>query len=152
MGFLFGHGGAFKQAEQNWDKWANTAGSYYQNVANQGIQNSAYQHALAEERKLLENNLAATGATAAVMGSTPAAQALAKQQAAQTIADSTARMGANISQDNLNAMGNYINVAKAATEGKNNALLQEAQAQSQAISGLIQSGASLASSLIPVKK
>lgn len=146
MGFLFGHSGAYKKAEKNWDAWRDKAEAEYMNQAGQGIQSSAYQQALAAERDLLKRSLANTEATAAVTGATPAAQALAREQATEAIADATSKMGSQVGQDRNSAMGNYLNAARIATEGKNNALLQEAQAQSQALSGLISAGAQVASS------
>lgn len=152
MGFLFGHGGGYKKAIKQWDQWEQAAKAEYENQANQGIQNSAYQQALAAEREMLKDNLAASNAMGAVTGASPAAQALAKQQAVDAIADATAKMGANITADRNAAMTNYINAGKQATEAKSQALIAESQAQSQALSGLISAGAQLASSFAPVPK
>lgn len=148
MGFLFGHGGAYKKAERNWNRWEAAARAEYENQAGQGIQNTAYQQALGKERDLLRDSLKAAASTAAVTGATPAAQALAQQQAVEAIADSTAKMGSNISADRNNAMQNYLQASRDATAQKNNALIQEAQAQSQALSGLIKTGANLVGTLV----
>ena len=148
MGFLFGHGGAYKKAEQNWDKYADEFGSYYKAQAAEGINATPYQQALAAEREILKNNLQTTAATSALTGGTAASQALAKQQATDAIAEATSRMAVQANNDQMNAMQNYQNVAKQATEGKNSALISEAQAQSQAMGGLIKSGFDLAGKFV----
>lgn len=150
MGFfssLFGLTG-YKDAEKAWNKYYAKAETEYRNMANQGINNSAYQQALAAERNLLQDNLNTIRATSAITGATPAAEAIAREQAMRVISDSTARMGANITADRNQAMQGYLEAARSAAAGKASAATGQAQAETQAGTGLIGGVAGLVSKLL----
>lgn len=144
---LFG-GSGYADAEKAWDRYYAKADTEYRNMANQGINNTGYQQALAAERNLLNENLKQIRATSAITGASPAAEAIAREQAQQAIAESTARMGANITADRNQAMQGYLQAARDQAAGKANAAVQQAQAETQAGVGLIGSVAGMGSSLL----
>lgn len=151
MGFfsaLFGGNSGFKDAQKEWDKYYKEVKPEYQRIANQGISNTAYQQALAAERDMLKDNLNTIRATSAITGATPAAESIARDQAMEAIADSTARMGANITADRNQAMQGYLQAARDAAKGKADAAVQQAQAETQAGSQLIGSVFGMGSSLL----
>lgn len=145
---LFGGTNGYKEATKLWDKYYVKAANEYRNQANQGINNTGYQQALAAERNMLKDSLNTIRATSAVTGASPAAEAIAREQNAQAIADATARMGANITADRNQAMQGYLNAAKEATAAKSNAAVQQAAAETQAGANLIGSIGSMASGMI----
>lgn len=150
MGFfsaLFG-GSGYADAEKAWNKYYATAEREYKNMANQGINNTAYQQALAAEKNMLNDNLKAIRAQSALTGASPAAEAMAREQNTQAIADATARMGANLTADRNNAMQGYLNAARDAAAGKANNAIQAAQAETQAGAGLISSIGSMGAGLL----
>lgn len=139
MGFfdsLFGSTG-YEDAKKEWERYGGKASAIYKGMASQGINNSAYQQALAAEREMLKDNLNTIQATSAITGATPAAEAIAREQAMKTIADSTARMGANITADKNSAMAAYLNSVKDVAAAKANASIQQAAAETAAGSALI---------------
>lgn len=144
---LFGLTG-YKDAEKAWNNYYAKASSEYRNMANQGINNTAYQQALAAERNMLQQNLDTIRATSAITGATPAQEAIAREQAMKTIADSTAKMGANITADRNQAMQGYLEAARSAAAGKAAAATGQAQGQTQAGTGLIGSVAGLISKIV----
>ena len=133
---IFGATG-HKDAERYWNDFYAKAEREYRNMANQGINNTGYQQALAAERNMLKDNLNTIRATSAITGATPAAQAIAREQNMQAIADTTAKMGANITADRNQAMQQYLAAAKDAARGKSAAATGQAQAETQAGAGLI---------------
>ena len=144
---IFGATG-HRDAEKYWNRYYATAETEYRNMANQGINNTAYQQALAAEKNMLKDNLDTIRATSAVTGATPAAEAIAREQNMQAIADSTAKMGANITQDRNTAMQGYLQAARDAASGKAAAATGQAQAETQAGAGLIGGIGSLIGSII----
>ena len=151
MGFftsLFGSNTGYKDAQREWDKYYAKADAEYRNIANQGINNTAYQQALAAERNMLKENLDTIRATSAITGASPAAEAIAREQAMRAISDSTAKMGANITADRNNAMASYLQAAKDAAAGKADAAVKQAQAETQAGAQLIGSVGGMAGKLI----
>lgn len=144
---LFGSTG-YEDAKREWNKYEGAAKAKYGSMANQGINNTAYQQALAAERDLLKDNLNTIKATSAVTGATPAAEAIAREQAMKTIADSTAKMGANITADKNQAMANYLQTVKDATAAKANAAIQQAAAETQAGAQLIGSIGGMAGKML----
>ncbi len=149
MGFfsqLFGLTG-YRDAEKAWNNYYAKTETEYRKMANEGINNTAYQQALAAERNMLQDNLNTIRATSAITGASPAGEAIAREQAMKTIADSTARMGANISADRNAAMSGYLNAAKEAARGKAAAATGQAQSETQAGAGLIGGIASLVSKI-----
>lgn len=145
---LFGGSSGFKDAQKEWDKYLAEAKPEYKNIANQGISNTGYQQALAAEKKMLQDNLNTIRATSAITGASPAAEAIARQQAMDAISDSTARMGANITADRNQAMQGYIQAARDAAKGKADAAVQQAQAETQAGAQLIGAIGGMGSSLL----
>lgn len=144
---LFGITG-YEEAKKAWDRYADKAKSVYGSIGNQGINNTAYQQALAAERDMLKDNLNTIRATSAITGATPAAEAIAREQAMKTIADSTARMGANITADRNQAMQGYLQAARDVTAAKSNAAIQQAAAETQAGAQLIGSIGNMASGML----
>ena len=144
---LFG-GSGYADAEKAWNKYYAIAEREYKNMANQGINNTAYQQALAAEKNMLNDSLKTIRATSAITGASPAAEAMAREQNTRAIADATARMGANITADRNQAMQGYLQAARDQAAGKANAAIGAAQAETQAGVGLIGSVASMGSSLL----
>lgn len=107
------------------------------------MQSSENQAALSAMRDMLMKNNEQQAAQAAITGASPAAQAIAKQQAAESIAQATQGIAASGSQLKRNAMQGYLD----ANIAKNNAMNEVDKFKKQQQSQLINSGIAAAASL-----
>lgn len=138
----------FGKAGKKWDRVKDEALAHYNKIAAEGINSSAYQQALASEANMLKDNLKSQNIMSKMSGATPAAQAIARQQALDTLADTTAKIGAGITADRNAAWDNYMNIAQNALQRSNNANAIQGQAGGSAISSLIGAATKLTSDLI----
>lgn len=150
MGFLskaFGTEGAYKTAIKDLNKAKELEMDYYNNQANMDqLQRSENQAALSAAKELLmENNKRAAGA-AAVTGASPQAVAMEKGNAVKALSDTATGIARNASAIKDQAMQNYLSANRHYTEAVGNIRLQQAEAETAALSGLLESGISAATS------
>ncbi len=152
MGFLsklFGTNGAYKKATRDLNNAKDLEMGYYKNQANMDqLQRSENQAALAEARELLSDSSRRTAARAAVTGATPEAAALEKETATNAVAGITRDIARSATATKDQAMHNYLTANRDYTNAINNVRLQQAQAETQALSGLLEAGIGAASTLI----
>lgn len=145
---LFTGNGAYRKARDQWNQYLGEADSYYKGIANEGLNNSQYQAVLAKQREMLRDTISRQAAQAAITGASPAAQALARQQAYNSLADTMTGLGARASEDSKAAMDKYMAASQAARSAIANTYVQQDQAMNAGISGLIGSGIDLAKTFI----
>lgn len=152
MGFLsklFGTDGAYKQAVNDLNEAKDLEMNYYKSLASMDqLQRSENQAALAEARDLLTASTKRSAASAAVTGATPQAVALEKEAATKALADITTGIAKNASVTKDQAMSNYIDANRQYTQAINNVRTQQAQAESDALSGLLGAGIGAASTIL----
>lgn len=152
MGFLsklFGTDSAYKQSINDLNKAKNTEMDYYKSLASMDqLQRSENQAALAEARDLLTASTKRSAGSAAVTGATPEAVALEKEAATKALADITTGIAKNASVTKDQAMSNYIDANRQYTQAINNVRTQQAQAESDALGGLLGAGIGAASTIL----
>lgn len=152
MGFLsklFGTDGAYKQAVNDLNEAKDLEMNYYKSLASMDqLQRSENQAALAEARELLTASTKRSAGSAAVTGATPQAVALEKEAATKALADITTGIAKNASVTKDQAMNNYIDANRQYTQAINNVRTQQAQAESDALSGLLGAGIGAASTIL----
>lgn len=152
MGFLsklFGTDGAYKQAVNDLNEAKDYEMNYYKSLASMDqLQRSENQAALAEARELLTASTKRSAASAAVTGATPQAVALEKEAATKALADITTGIAKNASITKDQAMSNYIDANRYYTQAVSNVRTQQAQAESAALSGLLEAGVGAASTFM----
>lgn len=152
MGFLsklFGTDGAYKQAVNDLNEAKDYEMNYYKSLASMDqLQRSENQAALAEARELLTASTKRSAGSAAVTGATPQAVALEKEAATKALADITTGIAKNASVTKDQAMNNYIDANRQYTQAINNVRTQQAQAESDALSGLLGAGIGAASTIL----
>lgn len=157
MGFLsklFGTDGAYKQARRDLEKSKKLETDYYRGLASQDfLQSSENQSALKAARDLLSENTKRIQAQAVVSGATPESVALQKQAANQSMENIATGIASNATASKTSAMDNYINANRHYTNAIAQNRIQQAQAESQALSGLLETGIGAASTFIaPIPK
>lgn len=157
MGFLgkvFGTDGAYKEARRDLEKSKDLEMNYYRGLASQDfLQSSENQSALKAARDLLSENTKRIQAQAAVSGATPESVALQKQAANQSLENITTGIASNATASKNSAMENYINANRHYTNAIAQNRVQQAQAESQALSGLLEAGIGAASTFMaPIPK
>lgn len=152
MGFLsklFGTDGAYKQSVKDLNEAKDLEMNYYKGLASMDqLQRSENQAALAEARDLLTAGTKRSAASAAVTGATPQAVALEKEAATKALADITTGIAKNASVTKDQAMSNYIDANRQYTQAISNVRTQQAQAESDALSGLLGAGIGAASTIL----
>lgn len=152
MGFLsklFGTDGAYKQAVNDLNEAKDYEMNYYKSLASMDqLQRSENQAALAEARELLTASTKRSAGSAAVTGATPQAVALEKEAATKALADITTGIAKNASITKDQAMSNYIDANRYYTQAISNVRTQQAQAESAALSGLLEAGVGAASTFM----
>ena len=152
MGFiskLFGTDGAYKQSVKDLSKAKDTEMDYYKSLASMDqLQRSENQAALAEARDLLTASTKRSAGSAAVTGATPEAVALEKEAATKALANITTGIAQNASITKDQAMSNYLDANRQYTQAISNVRTQQAQAESDALSGLLGAGIGAASTIL----
>lgn len=88
-----------------------------QQIANGGINSSENQAAINELRQDAETARKADVASAALMGSTDAAKAMARNARAKEVSDGMAAIAKNATSQEREAMNNYLNVMAQGAQG-----------------------------------
>lgn len=152
MGFiskLFGSDGAYKSAEDELSKAKNLEMSYYKAQASMDpLQTSEAQASLKAARDMLAENTKRLAATNAVAGGSDYAVALQKKNATEAVGDMMSQMSAGATARKDDLMRNYLGANKEYTNAINNIRIQQAQAETQALSGLLDAGIGAASKFI----
>ena len=152
MGFLstlFGGGEAYDEKIDDLNKQKTEATSYYKSMSKMNaLDSSENQAALRAARELLTDSTRRAAATQAVTGASDAAVALEKKNATDALADITSSMAAQTTSRRDAAMQNYINANKEYSNAIANVKLQKANAEAQAVGGLINSAVGLGTSFI----
>ena len=140
MGLLsrvLGGNKAYKESIKDLQKAKDLEMNYYQEQAYADpLQDSANQAALRQARELLIANNKRTAGSAAVTGATDESVALQKQGIAST---------ATAKKDQ--AMKNYLDANRSYTEAINNVKQQQAQQESSALGGLLNTGITAAATV-----
>lgn len=152
MGFisnLFGTDGAYKSAEDDLNKAKNLEMSYYKAQASMDpLQTSEAQASLKAARDMLAENTKRLAATNAVAGGSDYAVALQKKNATDAVGNMMSQMSAGATARKDDLMRNYLGANKEYTNAINNIRIQQAQAETQALSGLLNAGIGAASKFI----
>ncbi len=152
MGFLsklFGTNGAYKKATKDLNNAKDLEMGYYKNLADMDqLQRSENQAALTEARELLSDSNRRAAARAVVTGATPEAVAQSKQAATNAVAGITTGIARNATATKDQAMQNYLSANRQYTDAINNVRLQQAQAETEALGGLLEAGIGAATGMI----
>jgi hypothetical protein len=145
MGLLssvLGGNKAYKESIKDLQKAKDLEMNYYQEQAYADpLQDSANQAALRQARELLMANNKRTAGSAAVTGATDESVALQKQGANQSLENITATAKKD------QAMKNYLDANRSYTEAINNVKQQQAQQESSALGGLLNTGITAAATV-----
>ena len=152
MGFLsslFGTDGAYKSAVNDLNAAKNLEmGCYKAQASMDPLQSSESQAALKAAREMLAENTKRLAATNAVAGGSDYAVALQKRNATDALGNMMSSMSADATTRKDNAMRNYLQANKDYTNQIANVRMQQAQAETEAISGLLNAGIGAASKFI----
>lgn len=152
MGFLsklFGTDGAYKSAQDDLQKAKDMEMSYYKAQASMDpLQTSEAQASMKAARDMLAENTKRLAATNAVAGGSDYAVALQKKNATEAMGNMMSQMSAGATARKDDLMRNYLGANKEYTNAIANIRMQQAQAETQALSGLLNAGIGAASKFI----
>lgn len=152
MGFLstlFGGDSAYDTIIDDLNQQRKETTSYYKSLAGMdALDTSENQAALRAARELLTDSTRRAAATQAVTGGSDASVALEKKNATDALADITSAAAAQTTSRRDAAMQNYINANKEYSNAIANVKLQKANAEAQAVGGLVNSAVNLGTSFI----
>lgn len=152
MGFLsklFGADGAYKSAQDDLQKAKDMEMSYYKAQASMDpLQTSEAQASMKAARDMLAENTKRLAATNAVAGGSDYAVALQKKNATEAMGNMMSQMSAGATARKDDLMRNYLGANKEYTNAIANIRMQQAQAETQALSGLLNAGIGAASKFI----
>lgn len=150
MGLLsrvLGGNKAYKESIKDLQKAKDLEMNYYQEQAYADpLQDSANQAALRQARELLIANNKRTAGSAAVTGATDESVALQKQGTNQSLENITAGIASTATAKKDQAMKNYLDANRSYTEAINN-VKQQAQQESSALGGLLNTGITAAATV-----
>ena len=151
MGLLssvLGGNKAYKESIKDLQKAKDLEMNYYQEQAYADpLQDSANQAALRQARELLMANNKRTAGSAAVTGATDESVSLQKQGANQSLENITAGIASTATAKKDQAMKNYLDANRSYTEAINNVKQQQAQQESSALGGLLNTGITAAATV-----
>lgn len=156
MGFLsklFGTNGAYKQARRELQESKEQEMAHYNRLANQDwLQSSENQAALKAARDMLSENTKRLQGTAAVSGATPESVALQKEANNKALENIVTGVASNATAGKNAAMENYINANRYYTNAIAQNRVTQAQAETQALGGLLEAGIGAATTFLAPKK
>jgi hypothetical protein len=150
MGFLSGifGSGAYDKAIDSLEKGRQRSTSYYLRKAYEDpLQDSANAAALKQARDMLMANNKRVAASAAVTGASDESVALQKASANEAVANMMSKVAAEGTSRRDAAMEAYQKVAREYDTAIANAQMQKEQQETQALSGLLGTGLSVASTI-----